>query len=309
MICRFLDRNKNIIHEQKIGDYYLFNNSLSDNNENSKLYYLTIMDGLTIRSLSKDLVWYNYTLVKDYTNDKYESYVNFIIQGVKSYNNGMYCSKIVMNLDTHKELLSSNKDFVNEICNINDKLGHVNRKNKKNRRNYFNVKETKLKMTKFIEFELENSYKYKDKSSNKKHEEPIIKISNNDKEIYIDSFNENIDMIVSKLLELYDTIDIRDKKGILSGFHFIDKYTISADCISFYIFNDILVGIGIDTNNMPNNIEIIDKDNKEISIEYFYNILKMIGDNKNINISDNIIISADKSILRITDKDFERLWE
>ena len=46
-----------------------------------------------------------------------------------------------------------------------------------------------------------------------------------------------------------------------------------------------------------------------MSIEYFYNILKMIGDNKNINISDNIIISADKSILRITDKDFERLWE
>lgn len=59
---------------------------------------------------------------------------------------------------------------------------------------------------------------------------------------------------------------------------------------------------------MPNNIEIIDKNNKEMSIEYFYNILKMIGDNKNINISDNIIISADKSILRITDKDFERLW-
>lgn len=309
MICRFLDRDKNIIHEQKIGDYYLFSNSLSDNNESNKVHFLTIMDGLTIRRLSKDLAWYNYTLVKDYTNDKYESYVNFIIQGVKSYNNGMYCSKIVMNLDTHKELLSSNKDLVNEICSINDKLGHVNRKNKKNRRNYFNVKETKLKMTKFIEFELENSYKYKDKSSNKKHEEPIIKISNNDKEIYIDSFNENIDMIVSKLLELYDTIDIRDKKGILSGFHFIDKYTISADCISFYIFNDILVGIGIDTNNMPNNIEIIDKDNKEMNIEYFYNILKMIGDNENINISDNIIISADKSILRITDKDFERLWE
>lgn len=59
---------------------------------------------------------------------------------------------------------------------------------------------------------------------------------------------------------------------------------------------------------MSNNIEIIEKDNKEMSIEYFYSLLKMVDNNKCVDISENVKIVTDGSTLRILDKDFERLW-